>query len=113
MNKPCQGCEAPNLSQEHLIKQLELAWGLIANAMDYYSEINEEWLQAAKRWRDDYHVILDDYCKNNQESPVNAPLPVYHCNHCNHEFVTRASSPYGELGCPQCYSDNLYRYPDR
>lgn len=38
---------------------IELAWGIIANAGggDWTKE-SQEWQEAAKKWRDDYHEYL-------------------------------------------------------
>lgn len=91
------------LSLEHLVDHLESAWGVIANAME--SMQNEDWLEAAKRWRDEYHSILHAYCDQTKLPDVSKPR--YHCNHCGLDFNERASAPYGELGCPACYSDDL------
>ena len=43
-----------------LLDQLELAWGLIANAGggDWNKE-SEKWTEAANKWRDEWHNILD------------------------------------------------------
>lgn len=51
--------DRPTREQE-LRDELELAWGIIANAGggDWKTQ-TEVWQDAAKRWRDRYHVILD------------------------------------------------------
>ena len=44
-----------------LLDHLELAWGVIANANGGdWEKANKEWHDAAIRWRDEYHRILND-----------------------------------------------------
>ena len=47
---------------------LEIAWGVIANASDWDIMKGEdvarpEWVNAATRWRDDYHKVLEEHLK--------------------------------------------------
>lgn len=38
---------------------LHFAWGLIANANDgNWSELSQEWHDAAETWRDEYHEMI-------------------------------------------------------
>lgn len=38
---------------------LDLAWGLIANAGNgNWDTLSADWVQAAEKWRDEYHSIL-------------------------------------------------------
>lgn len=55
---------------------LENAWGLLANAGggDWARE-SVEWADAAGRWRDDYHKLLD-HTKALLDANSDAPLPV-------------------------------------
>ena len=48
-----------NKEKEYL-DHLELAWGIISNSSggDWTRE-SEEWQEAARKWRDMYHHILD------------------------------------------------------
>jgi len=39
---------------------LEAAWGIIANAKDWFDDDRVEWIGAAERWRDRYHKTLGD-----------------------------------------------------
>ncbi len=58
-----------------LMNALETAWGVIANASDWdHSAKSEkaasEWIAAAERWRDSYHVFLNQYLKEGGVSGV-------------------------------------------
>ncbi|MGB3053342.1 MAG: hypothetical protein WBB52_00705, partial [Acidimicrobiales bacterium] len=51
-----------------VVRLLDLAWGVIANA-DGWSD-DTSWRQAAERWRDGYHRLLDDI-----RTPAPSPVP--------------------------------------
>ena len=48
------------LTIEALMDHMYLALGIIANASDWGIEDDQarEWVQAAERWRDEYHAML-------------------------------------------------------
>lgn len=39
---------------------IEAAWGIIANASDWNIKGREEWIEAAKEWREAYHETLKE-----------------------------------------------------
>lgn len=41
------------------LELLDMAWGVIANAGWYGTEKSPGWQEAAVRWRDQYHALLD------------------------------------------------------
>ena len=53
------------IDEETLLDMLESAWGIIANAGNGNWEIESKtWQEAAEKWRDNYHSILDEYVVN-------------------------------------------------
>lgn len=58
--------KAPEVSKEKLLDHLQNAWAVIANASNWYAEndpltMSKEdrmWIEAAVRWRDEWHAIL-------------------------------------------------------
>ena len=47
---------------------LETAWVVIANASDWGER--DDWQEAAERWRDQYHLWLDQYLDSPPSSEV-------------------------------------------
>ena len=48
-------CISGETTAEDYHNQLEMAWGVIANATDWDRDDRSEWRTAAERWRDKYH----------------------------------------------------------
>lgn len=68
--------------------QLEMAWGIIANASDWMLPDGAgvsppgEWREAAERWRDGYHLALDALPKESipQPDPTCCSMMAHHLN---------------------------------
>lgn len=61
-----------------LLDQLEVAWGIIANASDWINHDADvkgttQWIEAAIRWRDKYHATIDEY-RTPEPEPEPAPV---------------------------------------
>jgi hypothetical protein len=61
-----------------LLEQLEVAWGIIANASDWINHDADvkgttQWIEAAIRWRDKYHATIDEY-RTPEPEPEPAPV---------------------------------------
>ena len=64
------------MTKDELLEQAELietAWGVIANAHNGdWGQARIEWRQAAERWRDNYHEMLESL--DTPPDTVEAPL---------------------------------------
>lgn len=97
---------------------IESAWGIIANAgWGNWEKESVEWREAATRWREKYHAMLDEDLiavlavhaveDRGYEATVplerQAPREVREgpCPHCGHSGLT--AQPNGEIWCRECY----------
>jgi len=77
------------------INQLEMAWGVIANAgRGDWDKESTEWQEAAKRWRDDYFKTLKE----------NVDVYKLKCEPCDKNYSSRSSGQgwHKPHECPTC-----------